>query len=865
MKPIKSGKFILFIVICLFVLLCFTDQVHALMFEMTEEELEEGADDIIVGNVQRTSSYWNADRTGIFTEVSIEVKEYLSDSGRGNTKTVIVEGGKVGDLEQWVSDEPIFEEGETAKLYLKEMEASELSQKGLHHIPQRMAAGNPFRVFGSAQGKKEIDDLEKEYDHSGDESLIADQQDMKIITKDSLSVEQYTEQETTSYSFDLSIDGMSPNIASGGTGSEVVVSGSGFGERGSNDHLAFYYSTYGGQHRFMSSDIVFWTNSEIVAVAPMKRIDNYLFSASSGPVHVYLDGTWSPPIAFTASFGYFQRKWGGSDPTVPYRVNYNSNPVKLSAVKAAADTWSEVGANFTFDYDGPTNATSIGHNNVNEIIWATLPEGILGRATIYSRLGEIIEADIVFNSDIDWSPGEEWWSFADFDVETVAVHELGHWLGLTDLYGSFTNFPNDLGKVMYGRIASGEIRRNLHEHDILGIKWIYGTSSSSRETFEIGVSANPNEGGSVSGGGSYTAGENVTVKAVASEGYRFVNWTDQEDSVVSDEEEYTVKLEDDINLTANFELKKYSIEVSVTPEDGGEVNGGGTYEHGEKVTLKAEAAEGFKFETWEDNDTSENYSDVEYVFTAESDRNLVAIFKEIEDEPDDSDENGDSEEADEPDDSDEKGETDEPDDSDEKGETDESDETGKDDDKEESSPSPSPEPDPEPEPPGKTVLTSPVDDAFIAGGAVDFSWEAADKAESYLLQIRDAEERLIFKEKELGNVTSAAVEGFSDDGSEYIWRVRAVNSDGRGDWSDYETFINGEVLVFDYGDLHNTGSVDVQDVVLLMRYVLGLEQLDEIQLLSSDVNGDGSVDVRDVNMIMQKALGLMNSFPAENQ
>ncbi len=63
------------------------------------------------------------------------------------------------------------------------------------------------------------------------------------------------------------------------------------------------------------------------------------------------------------------------------------------------------------------------------------------------------------------------------------------------------------------------------------------------------------------------------------------------------------------------------------------------------------------------------------------------------------------------------------------------------------------------------------------------------------------------------------------------------------------------------GDINDDGEVDVRDVVLVMRHVLVLEELDEDQQRRADVDGDGEIDVRDATLIMQYALGIIDEFP----
>lgn len=64
-----------------------------------------------------------------------------------------------------------------------------------------------------------------------------------------------------------------------------------------------------------------------------------------------------------------------------------------------------------------------------------------------------------------------------------------------------------------------------------------------------------------------------------------------------------------------------------------------------------------------------------------------------------------------------------------------------------------------------------------------------------------------------------------------------------------------------YGDVNNDGKINVHDVVLVMRHILGFDSLGFINAQLADVNGDGAVNVQDTVLLMQKSLGLIDTFP----
>ena len=146
----------------------------------------------------------------------------------------------------------------------------------------------------------------------------------------------------------------------------------------------------------------------------------------------------------------------------------------------------------------------------------------------------------------------------------------------------------------------------------------------------ITVSANPAEGGTVSGGGS--GEEPIAISAVANEGYQFLYWS-VNGNIVSYEATYTDSSEGDKEYVANFRLiPTYNVSVDVNDILMGiaSVNGGNadvkTLE-GNTVTLSATANDGYKFAGWRLNGNLVSSSNP-YIATITSESEFVAIFEE---------------------------------------------------------------------------------------------------------------------------------------------------------------------------------------------------------------------------------------------
>ena len=152
------------------------------------------------------------------------------------------------------------------------------------------------------------------------------------------------------------------------------------------------------------------------------------------------------------------------------------------------------------------------------------------------------------------------------------------------------------------------------------------TSGGSTQ-YNVTVSANPTNGGTVTGGGTYNQGQSCTVTATANAGYTFTNWTEN-GSVVSTQASYTFSVNNNRNLVANFQAQtlNYTITVSAAPRDGGTVTGGGTYQQGQSCTVSATPNTGYTFTNWTENGTVVS-TNASYTFIVNNNRTLVANFQ----------------------------------------------------------------------------------------------------------------------------------------------------------------------------------------------------------------------------------------------
>ena len=181
---------------------------------------------------------------------------------------------------------------------------------------------------------------------------------------------------------------------------------------------------------------------------------------------------------------------------------------------------------------------------------------------------------------------------------------------------SFTNWTEN------GNVVS--TNRN-YTFTVTGNRTLVANFQAQPQNYNITVSANPSNGGSVAGGGTYQQGQSCTVTATANTGYAFANWTEN-GNVVSSQANYTFTVNGNRTLVANFTLQQYTITALVDPSQwAGGVEGGGVYTYGQSCTLTATPTVPYIFVNWTKNGIQVS-TNATYTFTVTESATYVAHF-----------------------------------------------------------------------------------------------------------------------------------------------------------------------------------------------------------------------------------------------
>jgi len=172
-------------------------------------------------------------------------------------------------------------------------------------------------------------------------------------------------------------------------------------------------------------------------------------------------------------------KWKTVEPYIVDPVNTRGLEAGFVAGNLASDIakWETaagvdiLGGEISGDVDG---ADLESPDNKNEVYFADIEQdGVIAMAIVWGVFGgpppfrEIVEWDQIYDDvSFDWSASGE---AGEMDFENIATHELGHSVGLGDLYNDECS-----EQTMYGYASYGETKKGtLETGDIAGVQELY--------------------------------------------------------------------------------------------------------------------------------------------------------------------------------------------------------------------------------------------------------------------------------------------------------------------------------------------------------------------------------------------------------
>jgi hypothetical protein len=184
-----------------------------------------------------------------------------------------------------------------------------------------------------------------------------------------------------------------------------------------------------------------------------------------------------PEGSVSAAFVTSGFKWASGQATWGY--NPTGAPASVAGassgtLNAAASTWGAQGANFSFVGGGGTGAGTGacggGTDGANTVGWANQSGSVLGVTCSWfggsagGGYAAAVEFDMQLDPEWNWTTGPA----IQIDLQSVALHEFGHALGL--------NHSAQASAVMFASYPAGSDKRTPAADDIAGITAIYGSS-----------------------------------------------------------------------------------------------------------------------------------------------------------------------------------------------------------------------------------------------------------------------------------------------------------------------------------------------------------------------------------------------------
>ncbi len=464
----------------------------------------ERAEQIALARLISSHSYWDATNSNIYTSHRLRVTAYLKEGNQQEYINIIVLGGIVEDDAQVVFPNIEMHIGTEYCIFLK--------RAPIHKIQPQLAtsklANTYFQPYAYMQGVLPLDKgkyIEPITKESFLEEVLVD----KIFEKSQVEAIKPNGVVFRSRTHELPRKALNTNalILKNGLGEttnkfvggsiekekELILQGSDFGS--TIGAVQFSNSNSGGISKDIidyETDIVYWRNDEIRVKVPhfagtgvvevKNSSDNIIASAN-----IIIEWTLNPVYSNYRGFDQHTRqmpKLLNVDGRGGYTIQFNTpsgfgtDAIAVAAFERAVDTW-RCGTKVNWIVDKTGTTAGVGKDNICVVQYSTdLPAGILGLATTrYKALGStkclgmntlwsVREFDVEFVPNADLLSGYEW-NFGEgnsstsnfqFDFESIALHELGHALGLGHVI--------DEEEVMHFSISNGQERRDLQESAI---------------------------------------------------------------------------------------------------------------------------------------------------------------------------------------------------------------------------------------------------------------------------------------------------------------------------------------------------------------------------------------------------------------
>ncbi|WP_223649808.1 matrixin family metalloprotease [Hymenobacter psoromatis] len=308
----------------------------------------------------------------------------------------------------------------------------------------------------------------------------------------------------------VSISSFTPATLTAGTEAVLTINGTGFGSSQGNGYVQFRNADSPGPDanptytQPLASEYLSWTDTQIqVRVSSSGQVSTAINgtqgnTAGTGNFVVASGGaqaTSPTPLTITYALNNityqngtdqnYRGALGGLDNNGGYTLQYSpSFPAAARApFELALGSWAcAAGMNRSLGTDTPVD--KVAYDQINAVrfdVGTELPMGVLGLTHLtYAGCGSsadnttnwvLVETDYTFDSGTNWNFGPGAPTSAQYDFQSVALHELGHGEELQHVISPTS--------VMNFSIANGQMRRTPDaDTDVAGAKEVIDYSTS---------------------------------------------------------------------------------------------------------------------------------------------------------------------------------------------------------------------------------------------------------------------------------------------------------------------------------------------------------------------------------------------------
>ncbi|MCK5776222.1 MAG: T9SS type A sorting domain-containing protein [Bacteroidales bacterium] len=235
------------------------------------------------------------------------------------------------------------------------------------------------------------------------------------------------------------------------------------------------------------------------------------------------------------TYGWTTLDWGGRTPIIwKNGLPTLLNPDDVGEVYSASDDGSIVAGNTSDSFGDDSFYWTESEGMVRFGDSETLPSLVLNDGTIFGFYGMNPYERIAFHRNVDGTMG----SFNDY-AESRGMTDAQSWTfyTITDATTDGNIFIG-CGMNPFGQVVGFRI-----------------TFNDMNEAYQLTLEAYPAEGAELLGSGEYEAGSEVGVIAIPNEDYTFINWTDEDGTIVSTDSLFTYTMpENAMTLTAHFDF-----------------------------------------------------------------------------------------------------------------------------------------------------------------------------------------------------------------------------------------------------------------------------------------------------------------------